>query len=413
MKNPHSTTVTLKMVAQLAGVSRATASRVLTGNPHVSAEARHAVERAARKLDYVPNHAGRALTTGRSDAVVLVIFESTTFLFGDPFLARLVRGVDEVLAQRGRQLVLLTPHSGTDLPRLERYLAGGHSEGVLMVSLHGSHPLPGRLAARGIPIVFGGRPPEPDRFSYIDVDNLGGAFAAVTHLAGGGRRTIATITGPPDMPAGHDRLLGWRSALEAAHLAADEDLAEPGDFTRAGGARAMRVLLRRRPRLDAVFVASDMMAGGALEVLADAGRRVPEDVAVVGFDDNPLAETTNPPLSSVRQPVEEMGREMARLLLDVIRTPHGARRQVILSTQLQVRLSSAPRPVTNTVGVHVPMTGPGPAAAAEPSPTTAGDARPHTVADHVGVVGSGGMPENRGHPEPERMARPRQRSAAP
>lgn len=345
MKEPHPTKVTLEMVAQLAGVSRATASRVLTGHPRVSPDARRAVERAAQKLGYVPNQAGRALATGRSDAVALVIFEPTTFLFGDPFLARLVRGIDDVLAQRERQLVLLTPHAGSDLGRLERYLAAGHSEGVLMVSLHGSHPLPGRLSAREIPVVFGGRPPEPDRFSYIDADNLGGAFAAVSHLADGGRRTIATITGPHDMPAGYDRLLGWRSALEAADLIAADDLVEPGDFTREGGVRAMRALLQRRPRLDAVFVASDMMAGGALQVLRDAGRRVPEDVAVVGFDDDPLAEHTNPPLSSVRQPVEEMGREMARLLLEVIRTPHRARTRVLLSTQLQVRLSSSPRPV--------------------------------------------------------------------
>lgn len=341
MTNPRSTRVTLKTVAQLAGVSRSTASRVLTGHPSVSPEVMRAVKRAARTLDYVPSQAGRALATGRSDAVTLVIFESTTFLFGDPFLGRLVRGIDEVLALGERQLVLLAPHAGSDPDRLDRYLAGAHGEGVLMVSLHGSHPLPGRLAARGIPVVFGGRPPDPDYFSYVDVDNRGGALAAVSHLASGGRRTIATITGPQDMPAGYDRMLGWRSALEAAHLAADDDLAEPGDFTRAGGVRAMRTLLQRQPRLDAVFVASDTMASGALQVLAGAGRRVPEDVAVVGFNDDPLAETTYPPLSSVRQPVEEMGREMVQLLLELIRTPHGARRRVVLSTQLQVRRSSA------------------------------------------------------------------------
>jgi DNA-binding LacI/PurR family transcriptional regulator len=351
MTNPRPAQVTLNTVAQLAGVSRSTASRVLTGHPSVSPEGKRAVERAVRRLDYVPSQAGRALAMGRSDAVVMVIFESTTFLFGDTFLGRLVRGVDEVLAQRDRQLVLLASHAGSEPNRLDRYLAGSHAEGVLMVSHHGSHPLPGRLAARGIPVVFGGRPPDPDHFSYVDVDNLGGAFAAVSHLASGGRRTIATITGPQDMPAGHDRILGWRSALAVAHLAADDDLAEPGDFTREGGIRAMRILLQRRPRLDAVFVASDTMARGALEVLAGAGRQVPEDVAVVGFNDDPMAETTYPALSSVRQPVEEMGREMVRLLVDLIRNPHHAHRRVLLSTQLQVRRSSV-RPGQAGTGVN-------------------------------------------------------------
>jgi DNA-binding LacI/PurR family transcriptional regulator len=338
------TRVTLQMVAQLARVSRATASRALTGNPRVSPDARRAVERAAQKLGYVPNQAGRALATGRSDAVALVIFEPTRNIFGDPFFPRLVQGIDDVLAQRERQLVLLAPHAGSDIDLLERYLAAGNSEGVLMVSLHGSHPLPSRLAARHIPVVFGGRPPQPDRFSFVDVDNLGGAYAAVSHLAEGGRRVIATITGPQDMPAGYDRLVGWRSALEATEIAAVDDLVESGDFTRDGAARATRRLLRRRPDLDALFVASDTMARGALEVLTEAGRRVPEDVAVVGFDDDPTAAAATPPLSSVRQPIEEMGQEMARLLLDVIADPHHARRQVLLSTQLQVRQSSAPRP---------------------------------------------------------------------
>jgi DNA-binding LacI/PurR family transcriptional regulator len=345
MTEVHSRRVTLEMVAESAGVSRATASRALTGNPRVSADARRAVERASEKLGYVPNQAGRALATGQSDAVALIVFEPTPMLFGDPYFPRLIKGIDDVLADRGRQLVLLTPHAGSDVDRLERYLVAGHSEGVLMVSLHGSHSLPGRLAARHIPVVFGGRPPDPERFSFVDVDNVQAAFAAVSHLISGGRRVISTIAGPHDMPPGYDRLTGWRSALESAQLPADDDLVETGDFSRESGSRAMRQLLRRRPGLDAVFVASDLMARGALDVLAAAGLHVPDDVAVVGFDDDPASAAASPPLSSVRQPVEEMGREMARLLLDVIRDPHHARRQVLLSTQLQVRLSSAPRPV--------------------------------------------------------------------
>ena len=342
MKDLHSAKVTLEEVAQVAGVSRATASRVLTSDPRVSPDARRAVERAASKLGYVPNQAGRALATGRSDAVALVVFEPTTLLFGDPFFPRLIRGLEDVLTSRDMQLILLAPQSAPESDRVERYVAAGHVDGALLVSLPSSHQLPGRLASRGIPVVIGGRPTEADRFNHVDVDNVAGAARAVAHLAAGGRRAIATVTGRQDVPAGQDRLRGYEEGLRTAGLPNDDALVEAGDFTRDGGARAMRFLLIKRPRLDAVFVASDLMAVGVLQALAEAGRRVPEDVAVVGYDDDPMAADLQPPLSSVRQPIEEMGREMARLLMDAIHSPDRPPRKVILTTRLEVRLSSAP-----------------------------------------------------------------------
>ncbi|HAW09648.1 MAG TPA: LacI family transcriptional regulator, partial [Chloroflexi bacterium] len=189
---------------------------------------------------------------------------------------------------------------------------------------------------------IGGRPTEADRFNHVDVDNVAGAARAVAHLAAGGRRTIATVTGRKDVPAGQDRLRGYEEGLRTAGLPNDDALVEAGDFTRDGGARAMRFLLIKRPRLDAVFVASDLMAVGVMQALAEAGRRVPEDVAVVGYDDDPMAAGLQPPLSSVRQPIEEMGREMARLLMDAIHSPDRPPRKVLLTTRLEVRSSSAP-----------------------------------------------------------------------
>jgi len=341
VKDSHGTKVTLEEVAQAAGVSRATASRVLTSDPRVSPDARRAVERAVSRLGYVPNQAGRALATGRSDAVALVVFEPTTLLFGDPFFPRLIRGLGDVLNSRDVQLVLLAPQSAPDAARVERYVAAGHVDGALLVSLPSSHPLPGRLASRGIPVVIGGRPTEADKYSHVDVDNVAGAAHAVAHLVAGGRRTIATVTGRQDVPAGQDRLRGYREGLREAGLPEDDGLVETGDFTREGGARALRFLLIKRPRLDAVFVASDLMAAGVMQALAEAGRRIPEDVAVVGYDDDPMAAVLQPPLTSVRQPIEEMGREMARLLMDSIHSPDRPPRKVLLTTRLEVRLSSA------------------------------------------------------------------------
>lgn len=334
-------TPTLEEVARAAGVSRATASRVFTSSPRVSDEARRSVERAARQLGYVPNRAARSLVTGRSDSVALVIPEPTTRLFGEPFFPRLVRGIADALSAHDIQLVLLLPQGPADEARVARYLAAGHVDGALLVSLHGSDPLPALLVERHVPVVVGGRPPhDQPAVSYVDVDNRTGAFTAVRHLAECDRRRIATITGTLDMPPGRDRREGYRRALDEAGLPLDRLLEEPGDFSQESGLQAMRLLLERRPDLDAVFAASDLMAAGALLALHEAGRRVPEDVAVVGYEDSPIAASTLPPLSSVRQPTEEMGREMARLLLAALASGRHVPRQVVLATELVVRQSS-------------------------------------------------------------------------
>ena len=331
---------TLEEVAALAGVSRATASRVFTSSPKVSPKARRAVEKAAEKLQYVPNRAARTLVTGRTDSIGLVIPEPTASLFGDPFFPRLVRGISDVLSKRGLQLVLLMPQSREDEARLEGYLTAGHVDGVLMVSLHGNDPLPERVHRRGTPVVLGGKPNVNSPVNYVDVDNIGGARSAVRHLASIGRRTIATISGPLDMGAGVDRLQGFHDGLRDAGLAIDRSLEEAGDFGRESGARAMRALLERQPGLDAVFCASDAMAAGALEALRECKRRVPQDVAVVGFDDSTIATSTEPSLSSVRQPIEEMGREMARVLLAGLDGPAPPAKRVILATEFVVRAST-------------------------------------------------------------------------
>jgi DNA-binding LacI/PurR family transcriptional regulator len=333
-------TATLDAVAREAGVSRATVSRVVNGSPKVSAEVRRTVERAVTKLGYVPNPAARSLVTRRSDSVGLVITEPAGRLFEDPFFPRLLRGISAELSARNLQLVLLMPEDRDAEQRLERYLAAGHVDGVVLVSLHGADPLPGHLQARGVPMVVGGRPPAGVSASYVDVDNGEAARSAVRHLAALGRRRIATIAGPQDMGVGVDRLEGYLEGLAEAGFPRDTALVATADFTYEGGAAAMRRLLETAPDLDAVFAASDLMGAGALSVLRAAGRRVPEDVAVVGFDDSPLAAAMEPGLTSVRQPIEEMGRELVRLLAESIERGHRATRRVLLSTELVPRGSS-------------------------------------------------------------------------
>jgi DNA-binding LacI/PurR family transcriptional regulator len=360
---------TLEQVAALAGVSRATVSRVVNGSPKVSPGVRAQVERAVAKLGYVPNRAARSLVTRRADSIALVVSEPHARFFSEPFFAGMVRGVSAALAETGVQLLLLIAQDLPDQPRgrpggppgppgrgrLERYVVGGHVDGVLLASLHGDDPLPGTLERAGVPAVLVGRPagrggpgdrwggPPDDQgapASYVDADNRGGARKAVGHLARRGRRHIATITGPLDMGVGLDRLDGYREGLAAAGLAGAEDLVELGDFTEEGGAAAMERLLGRPGRpVDAVFAASDLMAVGALRVLRAAGRRVPEDVAVVGFEDSAVSRYAQPPLTTVRQPIEEMGRQATRLLLArVAGRPSGM--HLILDVDLVVRASA-------------------------------------------------------------------------
>ena len=331
---------TLEEVARVAGVSRATVSRVVNGNPRVTSDVRRAVERAVERLGYVPNPAARSLVTRRSQSIGLVIAEPAGRVFEDPFFPRLLRGIGAALSSRDLQLVLLMPQSSGEETRAERYLTAGHVDGALLVSLHGNDPLPQSVARRGVPVVVGGRPPRGSQVSYVDVDNVQGARTAVEHLIAGGRRRIATIAGPQDMPPGEDRLTGYHAALAAAGIGADPKLESDGDFTQHGGAAAARRILAASPDLDAIFVASDLMAAGAVQVLRAAGRRIPDDVAVVGFDDSPITETMDPPLTSVRQPIEEMGREMVRLLVEQLADPGSVPRTVILATQLMRRQSS-------------------------------------------------------------------------
>ncbi|WP_432133262.1 MULTISPECIES: LacI family DNA-binding transcriptional regulator [unclassified Streptomyces] len=318
----HPTTVrrpTLVDVARRCGVSKSTVSRVINGEPKVRAEVAAQIRAVIAELGYVPNHAARRLVTRRNDAVAVVATQPRDRLFLDPFFDCLLRGIRRELARHGAQPVLLFVDDPDDYPRVGGFLGAGHVDGALLFNLRPDDRLDEMVDRIGLPVVFGGRPrlragdTVRDRV-YVDGDNRGGARQAVEHLVSLGRAHIATITGPcAQEQSAEDRLAGYRDVL----LDASPDLVEHGDYTWRGGAEAMAALLDRRPDLDAVFAASDLTAAGALHTLRRRGRRVPDDVAVVGFDDLPaVAETTDPPLTTVHQDVTGMGRLMARLLCE-------------------------------------------------------------------------------------------------
>lgn len=327
---------TIDEVAAAAGVSRSTVSRVVNGSTAVSPEALASVSRAIEELGYVPNRAARSLATRQTHAIALVVPEDTTRFFGDPFFASIVSGINARMSLSDSVLNLFI---ASDDPgdKTTRYLLGGNVDGAIVVSHHTSDTYIDRIAA-SVPVVFGGRPVrERDTDYYVDVDNRDGGRVATDHLLARGARRIATITGPLDMPAGLDRLDGFRDALAVVGL---EPVAiEDGGFTDEGGANAMRRILAAGDAPDAVFVASDLMARGAMGVLNAAGLRVPHDIAVVGFDDSPVATGVIPQLTTMRQPSYRQGEVMAHVLLERL-AGRPAERITIMQTELVVRESA-------------------------------------------------------------------------
>jgi DNA-binding LacI/PurR family transcriptional regulator len=333
-------TPTLEEVAARAGVGRGTVSRVINNAAGVKESTRRTVQRAIEELGYVPNLAARSLAGRRADAVALVMTEPDWRQFAEPFFSEIVSSLGDALSDTGMQLMLTLVRSETEQQRFLEYARGGRVDGVLLMSVHAGDPLPDMLAEARLPTVLLGRRSGDEYVSYVDADNVGGARSAVSHLVERGRRAIATITGPADMYVTQCRLRGYQEALALAGLGGEQTLVAEGDFTAESGRRAMAELLRRHPEIDGVLAASDTTAAGALETLHAAGRRVPEDVALIGFDDFPLAERTTPRLTTVRQPIEAMGQAMVRLLLEEMEEEAVAWRHVILRTELVVRESS-------------------------------------------------------------------------
>jgi DNA-binding LacI/PurR family transcriptional regulator len=258
----------------------------------------------------------------------------------------MLKGVGAALSDTEMQLLLIFAGSDRERARLAQYLAAHRVDGVLLVSVHADDPLPDLLAQLEIPAVISGPRSSAETLPSVDSDNYGGARQAVEHLLSRGRSRVAHITGRLDVYGAQRRVDGYRAAMSDAGLGVDEGMIEAGDFTEEGGHRAMAALLERHPDIDAVFAASDVTAAGARRALREAGRRIPEDVALVGYDDSAIARHMEPPLTSVRQPIEEMGRRMIDLLLTEVadRRPLASRglerRQMVLATELVSRSSS-------------------------------------------------------------------------
>jgi DNA-binding LacI/PurR family transcriptional regulator len=331
-------------VAEAAGVSLGAAVKALIGDSGVDTKARRAVQRAAQALEFRDVDWAAASPDGRKTGCIgVVVSEPINKMLAGWFFAPFLTGVYEALSIRSTVMSLFTPDTNRDSSLNEVHLLSGAVDGVILASLHQDDQLPHHLSQAGLPIVICGHPPKGIRAGWVDCDNRAAARMAMEHLISLGRKKIAVISGLLDLPSATDRLAGYRDGLEAAGLPLDVTLEEVADFDPERARMATERLLLNHPDLDAVFAGTDDMAVAAISVLLQARRRVPEDVAVIGFDDSPVARVSRPSLSSVRQPIAELGHQSVALLFDQIADPEGEPRHTIVQAEIAIRESTAGR----------------------------------------------------------------------
>ena len=330
--------LTLEKVAELAGVSRSTVSRVINHHPSVRPAVRERVQKVIDETGYHPDPAARSLANQRSGIIGLVIPRAFQFLFTDPYYPRLLQGIAQACNTHNYILSLFLFHTEDEEQKLTpKLLRQQLVDGVILSALPTDDPLVNQLIENQVPTVMIGRPLDTQVISYVDVNNVAGAYEAVTHLLELGCQRIATITGPLNTTVGLDRRQGYLTALADHNIPIDEALIIEGDFREAGGYQAVQQLLPHTP--DAILVASDTMALGTLRALREAKLSVPGDVAVIGFDDLPFAATADPPLTTVRQPIHRQGLKTVELLIDILNNDLHPPRQFTAPTELVIRQS--------------------------------------------------------------------------
>ncbi|HTV12437.1 MAG TPA: LacI family DNA-binding transcriptional regulator [Acidimicrobiales bacterium] len=345
-------TTTIVDVARAAGVSTATVSRVLNDHPKVDAGLRSRVLRAVKELGYRPSRVARSLRTRRNRVWALIISDVRT----GPFFADVVRGVEDIAYGAGYSIFLCNAdeNAAKEASYIELAVAENVAGLILTPSSERTDLSP--LIHSGIPVVLADRSLPSEYADTVTVDNISGAYQAVSHLLAGGFKRIACITGPLQTTTGERRYVGYCKALAEAGRAVDEALVRVADFREAGGSAAMRDLLQEDRRPDAVFVTNHLMAIGALQEIDQAGLLIPDDVAIVSFDDMSWSTLLRPPLTAVAQPAYDLGVESARLLLSRLEGYSGTPRLVTLSPALVVRASSTPvkRPANRRASPSVP-----------------------------------------------------------
>jgi LacI family transcriptional regulator len=330
--------LTLEDIARMSGVSRSTVSRVINEDQNVSETTRRKVWEVIQNSNFQPNLAARGLAVGRTQVLGLVIPMAVTSVFTDPYFPLLIQGISSACNPRGYSIMLWLADPDFEQQMASQILYNNLIDGVIVASAVLDDPIVAALIHdQKVPFIMVGRNLIDAPVNYVDIDNRQGAAQAVEHLLRLGYERVATLTGPQTMVAGVDRFQGYLDGLARFRRPVNPHLVQSGEFSETGGYEAMKALLFHQP--DAVFVASDMMAVGAMRAIHEARLKIPDDVALIGFDDIPAAAHTNPPLTTVRQPITRLGAVAAEMLIDIIQNPPAAPRRTILPTELVIRQS--------------------------------------------------------------------------
>lgn len=337
-KSTRSRGVTILDVAREAGVSPTTVSRVLNSRDHVRLDKRTRVLSAVTRLGYVVNQQARSLAGGRSQVIGLLVHE-----VGVAYTGEIVRGIEEELAAAQYELMLYTTHRRKTKESIYvATLTRGMTDGLLLLLPLNSQAYLETLRQERFPYVVIDYQGFDDFSPTVIARNWQAAFEATAYLIKLGHRRIGFIAGSPELSSAIQRLGGYRAALEAHGISYDPDLVAGGDFQQAGGYQAASQLLDLADRPTAIFAANDMSAFGAMDAVRNRGLIIPDDISILGFDDIPPAAAVRPALTTVRQPLTEMGRIATRMLLEYIGDPTLPTRRIELETELVIRESCCP-----------------------------------------------------------------------
>ena len=327
---------TYAVIAKTAGVSEATVSRVLNGDESVHPDRANRVREAVEELGYKKNRVASALASGRTGLIAVVIDDDLS-VFSDPFWGTVTSGVSRVLQENGLHTVLMVAPVGALDGGVSHYLKSGEVDGAIFFVLH-SDTLVNYLKKQGLPLVITGTPHSNADIPFVDTDNFGGAYTATKYLMSQGCKKLAIITGDIGTTAAKQRLDGYLQAhRESGHLPVKSLICE-GDYSFESGKDHAETLLARHPDIDGIFASNDLMAMGAITALEKAGRSVPSDVRVVGFDDSLIAQTSRPALTTIRQDVVALGEAAGSLMIAQL---HGQEFEpIILPTELIIRESA-------------------------------------------------------------------------
>lgn len=332
--------VTIKDVAEKAGVSPSTVSRVISDSPRISEETKQRVRKIMDELGYHPNAIARSLVNRTTNTLAIVMPRSADEVFLNPFFPEALRGITKATHEEGYCILITTGNTEEEqLESLNAVANGGRVDGIILMYSKVDDIILEAVKKMNIPFVMIGRPPEGENCDYVDNNNVEVAYQATEYLILNGHKRIGLINGSPNLVVSIDRFEGYKRALEKYNIPLDYSIITSSEFVQEGGYKGMKQILKNPNKPTAIITTDDLMAFGALRAAKDLGVKVPHDISIMSFNNIPLAEFATPPLTSVDINAYELGYQAANIVMDKIKGKHVKRVKKILNAQIIYRMS--------------------------------------------------------------------------